>query len=140
MLIEDSRLVRTILEKDLVRSGFQVITAADGEDGLRKVQQYHPHVILLDMLLPKITGLDVLHALKADDTIRNIPVIVLTGLSKENADRLKDSGASAFFEKSDDSLKAGAANLIRVIEQVIENCPAGGANAGGYTPLRSSAQ
>ncbi len=121
LLIEDGRLVRTILEKNLNRSGYRVFTAADGEHGLRTAQQHHPDLILLDMLLPKLTGLDVLRALKSDDSTRDIPVIVLTGLSKSNAERLKESGASAFFEKSDHNLQGGSANLIWTIEQVIAN-------------------
>ena len=122
VLIDDSRLLRTLLEKDLMRAGYQVITATDGEHGLQTVQQHLPDVILLDMLLPKMTGLDVLRVLKADPGTRAIPVIVLTGLSKGNAERLKSSGASAFFEKSDNNLQSGSANLIRVIEQVMANC------------------
>ena len=119
LLIEDSRMVRTLIEKDLTRSGYQVITAADGERGLRTAQYNHPDIIILDMLLPKLTGLEVLHALKADDDTRNIPVIVLTALSKGNADRLLVSGADAFFEKSDTSLQGGLGSLVRVIEQVL---------------------
>ena len=122
VLIDDSRLLRSLLEKDLMRSGYEVITAADGEHGLLTVRQHLPDVILLDMLLPKMTGLDVLRVLKTDPGTKAIPVIVLTGLSKGNAERLKSSGASAFFEKSDHNLQSGSANLIRVIEQVIANC------------------
>jgi CheY-like chemotaxis protein len=92
VLIEDSRLVRTIIEKDLTRAGYRVIPAADGEDGLRLAQHHHPDLVLLDMLLPKVAGLDVLRMLKADNGTQNIPVIVLTGLSKGNAERLRGNG------------------------------------------------
>lgn len=119
LLIEDSRLVRTLLEKDLTRAGYRVISDADGESGLRSAQQHLPDLILLDMLLPKIAGLDVLRALKANGNTEHIPVIVLTGLSKENAFRLKKSGARAFFEKSDANLQSGSGNLIRSIENVL---------------------
>lgn len=122
LLIEDSRLVRTLLEKDLTRAGYRVISAVDGESGLRSAQHHHPDLILLDMLLPKIAGLDVLRDLKADHSTENIPVIVLTGLSKENAFRLKKSGARAFFEKSDANLQSGSGNLIRSIEEVLALC------------------
>lgn len=125
VLIEDSRLVRTLLGKDLIRSGYRVITSPDGEHGLRTAQQHRPDLILLDMLLPKLTGLEVLRALKADPTTREVPVIVLTGLSKGNADKLLGSGASAFFEKSDHNLQGGAQSLIGVIEQVIASCAEG---------------
>ncbi|HKW16405.1 MAG TPA: response regulator [Terriglobales bacterium] len=119
LLIDDSRLVRTLMERDLTRAGYRVITAIDGESGLRLAQQHHPDLVLLDMLLPKIAGLDVLRALKADSNTRDISVIVLTRLSKDNADRLRRSGATAFFEKSDSSLQSGSNNLIRLIEEVL---------------------
>ncbi len=125
-LIEDSRLVRTLIERDLIRSGYRVITAADGENGLRLVKEHRPDVVLLDMLLPKIGGLEVLRSLKADQSTKKIPVVVLTGLSKGNAERLRGSGATAFFEKSDETLQSGSNNLIRLIEEVLaaSACPA----------------
>jgi two-component system, OmpR family, phosphate regulon response regulator PhoB len=122
-LIEDSRLLRTLLEKDLIRAGYKVVTAADGEEGLGLIQQYHPDVILLDMLLPKVAGLEVLSALKSDLSTKHIPVVVLTGLSKGNSERLRSSGAAAFYEKSDHTLQAGSSGLISVIEEVITKQP-----------------
>jgi two-component system, OmpR family, alkaline phosphatase synthesis response regulator PhoP len=119
LLVEDSRMVRTILEKDLTRAGYRVITAADGEHGLQSAQQCRPDLVLLDMLLPKITGLDVLRTLKSDDATSALPIIALTGLSKGNADKLKKQGAAAFFEKSDQTLQGGSGELIELIERVI---------------------
>jgi len=118
--------VRTLIERDLIRSGYRVITAADGENGLRLVKEHRPDVVLLDMLLPKIGGLEVLRSLKADQSTKKIPVVVLTGLSKGNAERLRGSGATAFFEKSDETLQSGSNNLIRLIEEVLaaSACPA----------------
>jgi two-component system, cell cycle response regulator DivK len=118
-LIEDSRLMRTLMEKDLIRSGYRVITAADGENGLRLAKEQHPDLVLLDMLLPKIAGLEVLRALKSDQSTKKIPVVVLTGLSKGNAERLRSSGATAFFEKSDETLQHGSNKLVRLIEEVL---------------------
>ncbi|HJT69138.1 MAG TPA: response regulator [Terriglobales bacterium] len=121
LLVEDSRMVRTLLEKDLTRAGYRVISAGDGELGLQCARQNHPDLILLDMLLPKLTGLDVLRELKINGTTRSVPVIALTGLSKGNAERLKQEGATAFFEKSDRTLQGGSGDLIALIKQVIVN-------------------
>ncbi|HKW18807.1 MAG TPA: response regulator [Terriglobales bacterium] len=119
LLVEDSRLHRTVIERDLTRAGYRVVTAADGEHGLRCAQQQLPDLILLDMLLPKITGLDVLRALKNDDLTSAVPIIALTGLSKGNAERLRKNGVAAFLEKTDQTLQGGSARLIQLIADVI---------------------
>ncbi|HTT24664.1 MAG TPA: response regulator [Candidatus Sulfotelmatobacter sp.] len=121
LVVEDSRMIRTTIEKDLTRAGYSVTTAMDGEDGLRSARECRPDLILLDMLLPKMTGLDLLAAIRADKFFNDVPVVVLTGLSKGNADRLKRSGAAAFFEKSDKSFQEGSRELIRLIENVMKN-------------------
>jgi len=119
LLIDDSRMMRTATERDLTRAGYRVISAADGEYGLQSARQISPDLILLDMLLPKVTGLDVLRALKADPATERIPVIVLTSLSKGNADRLIGEGAAAFLEKSDQTLQGSSAKLIQLIGTVL---------------------
>jgi CheY-like chemotaxis protein len=119
LIIDESRMIRTITERDLARAGYRVIAAADGEHGLRSARQSAPDLILLDMLLPKVTGLDVLRALKVDELTKNIPVVVLTSLSKENADRLMNEGAAGFFEKSDRTSQDSSAGLIQLIASVL---------------------
>jgi two-component system, OmpR family, alkaline phosphatase synthesis response regulator PhoP len=118
LIIEDSRMMKTVAERDLTRAGYRVITAADGEQGLQCAQQKAPDLILLDILLPKITGLDVLRALKSEPQTKAIPVIVLTGLSKGNAEKLIAEGAAAFYEKSDQSLKTSS-ELIELIRSTL---------------------
>jgi CheY-like chemotaxis protein len=119
LVVEDSRLMRTVTQRDLARAGYRVITAADGEHGLRSARQSAPDLILLDMLLPIVSGLDVLRALKADDLTKHIPVVVLTSLSKGNADKLINEGAAAFYEKSDRILQDSSAGLIELIGSVL---------------------
>jgi CheY-like chemotaxis protein len=118
--------MRTLAERDLAKAGYRVITAADGEHGLRSARQSTPDLILLDMLLPKVSGLDVLRALKTDELTKSIPVIVLTSLSKGNADKLMSEGAAAFFEKSDQAFQGSSAGLIQLIGSVL-----GSVNATG---------
>jgi len=65
LIVEDSRMVRTMTARDLTKAGYRVITAADGEQGLQSARQNTPELILLDMLLPKVAGLEVLRALKS---------------------------------------------------------------------------
>jgi DNA-binding response OmpR family regulator len=66
LLIEDSKFQRIANERALVKAGYGVIQARDGEEGLRIARENIPDLILLDMMLPKLSGLDVLRALKGD--------------------------------------------------------------------------
>jgi len=119
LLIEDSKLLRTANTRALVKAGYQVIGAVDGEEGLRSAQETIPELILLDMLLPKITGLDVLKGLKSDARTKNIPVIVLSALSQANEAKLVKEGAAAFFEKSEKMLENNSAGLIAIVKGVL---------------------
>jgi chemosensory pili system protein ChpA (sensor histidine kinase/response regulator) len=119
LLIEDSKLLRTANARALVKAGYEVTGVGDGEEGLRNARETIPELILLDMLLPKITGLDVLKGLKSDARTRDIPVIVLSGLSQANEGKLMKEGAAAFFEKSEKMLKDDSADLIAAVKGVL---------------------
>ena len=84
----------------LTSSGYQVEQAGDGEEGLRLALSARPDVILLDMLLPKLGGVEVLLALKADRATATIPVIALSGLPMSNEARLRRDGAISYLQKS----------------------------------------
>ena len=119
LLVDDSKLLRLAGERALHRAGYHVCTAADGEAALRSAAENHPDVILLDMMLPKISGLEVLRTLKRDDQTKNIPVIVLTGLTQANEAKLMSEGAAAFFEKSEHILQDDYTELLRKVESVL---------------------
>jgi chemosensory pili system protein ChpA (sensor histidine kinase/response regulator) len=119
LLVEDSKMLRITNARALVRAGYQVTTAGDGEEALRLAQESLPDLILLDMMLPKITGLDVLRGLKSDARTKDIPVIVLSGLSETNRDKLIKEGAAAFFEKSEKTLANDSADLIEAVKSVL---------------------
>jgi CheY-like chemotaxis protein len=77
------------------------MTATDGEEALNLLQLSRPAAILLDMLLPKVSGPNVLRALKQDPGTTGIPVIVVTRLSKNNEQKLPTGGATAFIGKAE---------------------------------------
>jgi CheY-like chemotaxis protein len=83
LLVDDSKFLRMATERALVRVGYNVITGADGSSALALARTEKPDLILLDMLLPKITGPDVLKALKKDPATATIAVVALTGLSQK---------------------------------------------------------
>jgi signal transduction histidine kinase/DNA-binding response OmpR family regulator len=81
LVVDDDSETRDFLEEFLSRHDYHVLTACDGEEGLQKARDENPDLILMDMQMPKMTGLDVINALKQDK--RNIPVIFLTGHGSE---------------------------------------------------------
>lgn len=117
LLVEDNRLVKKVHERTLIRTGYKVVTAADGEEALQIVHTVPPDVILLDMMLPKLSGQQVLSTLKQNPKTARIPVIVVTALSSKNASKLKDEGAHLFVGK--EQLLASTDPLLKAIEDVL---------------------
>ncbi len=119
LLVDDSKVQRHANEGALVRAGYKVVTASDGIEGLRMARQNLPDLILLDMMLPKMSGTDVLRALKADLSTVHIPVLVLTGLSQTNEGKLLSEGAAGFFQKSDRMLEDNSSQLIDAVKRAL---------------------
>ena len=120
LLVEDSKFIRMATERALARAGYEVISAEDGEQALELAREKMPDLILLDMLLPKMTGPDVLKALKNDPGTAKIAVVVCTGLSQKNAARLQKDGAFAFLEKSELALDKGCETLLAALAEIVK--------------------
>ena len=88
LIVEDEDALSTLLEYNLTKEKFEVAIAADGEDGLLKVEEFSPDIIILDWMLPKVSGIEVCRRLRAKPETRNIPIIMLTARSEE-ADRIR---------------------------------------------------
>ncbi len=123
LLVEDSKFLRLATERALARAGYEMSSASDGEEALRIAREKMPDLILLDMLLPKISGPDVLKALKKDPATRSIAVVVITGMSQKNAARLREDGAVGFLEKSSLELDKGSEKLLAALGEILKNLP-----------------
>ncbi len=99
-LIEDNPDLRVGFRQVLVHAGYEVLCARDGKEGLLLVRSQHPDIVLLDLLLPVRSGLDVLRALKADAATAHIPVLVLSSLPQSNECKLMLEGAANYLVKS----------------------------------------
>jgi CheY-like chemotaxis protein len=121
LLVDDSKFLRLATERALARAGYEVSTAADGEGALQVAREKMPDLILLDMLLPKMPGPEVLKALKKDPATAGIAVVVLTGLSQKNATRLQQDGACAFLEKSALALDRGSDSLLAALAEIVRS-------------------
>ena len=116
LVAEDDRFLRKAAEMALKRQGYTVLTAADGEEALRAAQSELPDLILLDLIMPKLNGFDVLQALKKEAPTAKIPVIVLSNLGQDrDVQQAMDAGAAAYFIKTDLSLQA----LVQRVEETL---------------------
>jgi DNA-binding response OmpR family regulator len=89
-----------VLRHGLEAEGFEVLAAADGEEGLRRAREERPALIVLDLMLPKLDGYKVCRALKFDERYKLIPILILSARSGEQDRRLAlDMGADAFVTK-----------------------------------------
>jgi CheY-like chemotaxis protein len=100
LLIEDSQSTRFMYRNILESAGFFVIEAASGEDGLEMAKRHNPDLIILDLILPGIHGLEVLKKLRSNPKFRTVPVLVLTNVKdKDNIQKTLSSGASHYAHK-----------------------------------------
>src|SRR5207244_12768319 len=90
LLVEDDRFLRRACEASLRQRGLTVTTAADGEEGLRLARSEKPDLVLLDMLMPKLSGLEALRARRGDEATRKVPVV-----TPSNSPRVKTAAAGA---------------------------------------------
>lgn len=102
LLIDDDPLLARMYQAKFVIDGYQTETASDGEEGVAKAQSGKPNLILLDIMMPKMNGLDVLKKLKEEESTKKIPVILLTNLSTDtHVQEGLDLGAVAYLVKAD---------------------------------------
>ena len=119
LLVEDSKTIRRENEGALQKAGYEVICAEDGETALRMAQEQKPDLILLDLILPKLSGPEVLRRLKAERTTTTIPVVVLSSLSEKNRQKLMEAGAEEYLEKGALMPGKGINLLPKELENVI---------------------
>ena len=106
LLVEDDRFLRRACEASLRRAGFEVVSAVDGEEGLRMARAERPGLVLLDMLMPKLTGLEVLRALRASPETRDVPVLILSNSSRQSdVDEASRLGIAGYLVKANLSLE-----------------------------------
>jgi CheY-like chemotaxis protein len=115
LLAEDSGFMRVALERGLVKAGHLVSTVSDGDQAVRMIADKLPDLVLLDMMLPKLSGPNVLTRLKSDPSTKHIPIVVLTSLSQKNEAKLLEAGAAAYVVKSDKLLENDSESLLRLV-------------------------
>ena len=117
LIADDEPDILEILKYNLVNEGYQVFTAKDGDEALDKAKLTQPDLVILDIMMPKINGLDVLKKLREQDETQNIPVIVLTALiqDREKMESIT-RGADDYIVKSETM----PGDVIQKIHRVLE--------------------
>jgi CheY-like chemotaxis protein len=118
LLAEDDRILRKAGEATLKKKGYVVIAAVDGEDALTKARAHKPDLILLDVIMPKLQGFEVLASLKNDAATRDIPVLMLSNLQEEaDVRKALDGGALGYLVKSNVQLEVLAARVAEILNR-----------------------
>lgn len=116
LIVEDDPLMQRMYQKIFTFEKYEVATASNGEEGLDKVRTLKPTVVLLDVMMPKMNGLQVLEKIKADPDIKHIPVIMLTNLAGEkDAESALMKGAVKYIVKSEHDPK----QIVAMVKEII---------------------
>jgi len=100
LVADDTVTVRKIAAHLLTSAGYDVLEAEDGRQALELVQNEHPDLILLDLLMPKMTGFDVLREIKKIDRVKETPILIMSGVFKKDVlDFLQAAGVAGFLDK-----------------------------------------
>jgi CheY-like chemotaxis protein len=115
LIVEDDPLMSRMYQKIFTFEGYEVEMASDGQEGLDKAREMKPTLVLLDVMMPKMNGLQVLEKLKADPETKAIPVIMLTNLAGEqDAESALAKGAIKYIIKSEHEPKE-VADMVKEI-------------------------
>ena len=116
LFIEDEPTIQKSISRFLEKEGYEVKSALDGEIGLETAKKVKPDLILLDLILPKKDGFEVLKELKKEEATKNIPVIALTNLEESNnIERVLSLGATAYLIKANYKLE----EIVEKIKQIL---------------------
>ena len=126
MLVEDDKSLREIYSIRLVAEGYNIVSAGDGEEALALAAQERPDLIIADVMMPKISGFDMLDILRSQPETQNIKVIMMTALSSDDQRQRGESlGAERYLVKS----QVGIEDVINTVHEVLGDKPTTDAKA-----------
>jgi len=118
LIIEDDPFLSEMYLAQFVKSGFKAEIAIDGKVGLAKVKDFKPDLVLLDIVLPKMDGFEILKAIKSDKSLKGIPVVLLTNLGQKNeVEKGVSLGADEYIIKAHFTPTAVVARVKEVLNK-----------------------
>lgn len=116
LFVEDESALQKSIGDILSKEGYKIVKAMDGEEGLRLAKEEMPDLMILDIILPKLDGLQVLEKVKKDDGTKDIPVIILTNLEgTESVQKALELGATTYLIKSNYTLE----EIVRKVNKAL---------------------
>jgi len=117
LIIEDDPIAGAVYQRFLQSNGFVTELATDGAKGLERVGEFAPDGVVLDLMMPKISGMDVLQTLRAHEAYRELPIVVMTNAYVPAfVDRAIQAGANHVFDKSKDTPAA----ILGILQTLLE--------------------
>ena len=102
LIIEDEEILMNLLQRKLIQEGYDVSIARDGDDGLESMRKNLPDLILLDILMPRVGGIEVMEEMQKDDSLKNIPVVIISNSGQPvEIDRAQQLGARDWLIKTE---------------------------------------
>ncbi len=102
LIVEDEELIYSLLEKKLSQEGYKVEVAKDGEEGLAKMRANKPELILLDIIMPKKSGFEVMEEMQKSEDLKNVPIVIISNSGQPvELDKAKKLGAKDWLIKTE---------------------------------------
>jgi len=121
LVVDDSAVIRELIAVNLELEGFLVVAASDGEAALRAVREFEPNVITLDVMMPRLDGIETARRLRSDPETEHVPIVMVTGRSSPaDLERGRDVGVEAYLMKPFEP-----SELVEVIRRLAVNGRAG---------------
>ena len=116
LIVEDDSILQKALQEFLTGEGFEIFSALDGEEGIKMGKEKNPDLVLLDIILPRKDGYEVLKELKSDEKTKKIPVVLLTNLGSLNdVEKALEMGATTYLIKADYKLEEVAKKIKEIL-------------------------
>lgn len=116
LLVEDEEIMINLLQKKLVQEGYEVLIARNGEEGLSMMKEVKPDIILLDIIMPKMSGFEVMEEMRKDTELKKIPIVVISNSGQPvELDKAKELGARDWLIKTEFDPQEVIEKVIRQI-------------------------
>ncbi|MCT7950714.1 response regulator [Ancylothrix sp. C2] len=137
LVIDDSKVIRVRVREMLPPGNFEVLEAKDGEEGLKLIRQARPNLIMLDFLLPKVSGWEVFQQIQSNAELRSIPLVLMSGRKEEVTEKITEPFKHfAFIEKPFE--KKSLIEAIKLAMKIAPKAPAAAAPAAAAPPAAAS--
>lgn len=116
MIIEDDRFLSSLMKARLEKDGFLTVQAFDGEEAIQLLKSETPGLIVLDLIMPKVTGFEVLQTISISPQLRDVPVVILSNLAQDSdIEKARELGAKEYFVK----VKVSIDDLVSKIKTLV---------------------